>query len=140
MLFKVGALKIFANFSGKMGSQACNPILKMDFNKGFFLWNLLFFKISNSNDLFKDFPAISLHTTDFWSSATLTMTNKFENSYTYQNLVPIERLNINNFAVLLHFWIIAKSSENIVFTAHIVIFLIRTFLALSNDQSCSCFH
>ena len=102
MFFKIGALKNFANFpnfSGNMGSQACNPLLKRDSNPGVFLWNLPIFKISNSNNLFKDFSAISLHTTNFWPPTTLTMTNKFEDLYTYQNFVPIERLNINNFAV-----------------------------------------
>ena len=143
MFFKIGSLKNFANFanfSGNIGSQACNLLLKRDSNTGVLLWNLPIFKISNSNNMFKDFSAISLQTTNFWSPTTFTMTNKFENSYTYQNLVPIERLNINNFAVFLHFWTIAKSSGNIVFTVHVFIFSIRTFLTLSSDQSCSCFH
>ena len=57
------------------------------------------------------------------SPATLTMTNKFENAFTYQKLVPIELLNISNFAVLaLLIRYLAKSCGNIFFTAHIFIF------------------
>ena len=84
MYFKIGALKNFANFTGKIhvleslfekasGPQACK-FVKKDSNTGIFLWNwqdfqaLLFtehflwlvLKISNSNILFKDFSVIPL--------------------------------------------------------------------------------
>ena len=63
-------------------SLALRPatLLKRDSNTSVFLGNLLLCKISNSNNLFKNFS-----------------------TFTYQKLVPIERLNINNFAVFLHF-------------------------------------
>ena len=70
MFLKIGAVKNFANFTRKMpvlgslfklGSQACIFIKKRLQNKCFFLWNLLFFKISNSNNLFKDFSDILTH-------------------------------------------------------------------------------
>ena len=72
MYFKIGALKNFANFTGKIpvleslfkkvaGIQACN-FTKIDSNTGGFLGNLRLFKISNSNNLFGDFSAAPLNT------------------------------------------------------------------------------
>ena len=54
---------------------------------------------------FQDISAISLRTTNLWPHMSLVMTNKFENAFSYQKLIPTEFFNITNFAVLLHFWI-----------------------------------
>ena len=87
----------------KFGPLTCN-LLKETPTLVFSCQNCCFlFQISNSNNLFKHFQRYLLRTTNLWSPATLTMTKKFENAFTYQELVPIERLNINKFAVLLPF-------------------------------------
>ena len=116
IFFKIDALKNFANLTEKIsvfhslpkkvaGPQAYN-FIKRRSKTGSFLWNLLFLKISNSDNLLEDFFQLyPLRTTNIWLPATLTMTNKFKHAFTYQNIVTIECLNINNFAVLLHFWI-----------------------------------
>ena len=39
--------------------QTCNFMKKRDFSTVGFKWNLIFFKISNSNNLFEDIPAMS---------------------------------------------------------------------------------
>ena len=83
MFFKIGVLKNFANYNGKklcwslflIKLQTLRPValFKIDSNTIVFLWNWqkvlrtpsstehlqwLFFKISNSNNLFKDFSVI----------------------------------------------------------------------------------
>ena len=83
MFFKIRALKNFANFTGKI------PVLET-------LW-----KKVGPSDL--QMGSTSLRTANSWSPATLTMTNKFENAFPHQKLVPIELLNISNFPAFLHF-------------------------------------
>ena len=126
MFLKVGALKSFANFTGKQlrwkfnkvaGPSSPATLLKETptqvfsceiCEKHLFLQYTLgscFLRYrSNSNNLFNNFLAIS---------AIFTMISKFENVFTYQIFPPIERFyNIFrtnfllpglNFPVLLHF-------------------------------------
>ena len=110
MFFKISLENTCVGVSFEKG-WAFRPatLLKRDSNEGA-LWNLLLFIISNSNNLYKDFSAMSIT----YNKSLITyishhghraMTNKFENTFTYQKPVPIERLNTKNFAALLHFWI-----------------------------------
>ena len=107
-------------------------LLKRDSNRVIFLWNWqdfqehffftehlrwLVVKTSNSNKLFKRFFRDTSYPEQISYHLQLSQwQTKFKNAFTYQNLVPIgcfcnrfitnskgSDLNINNFAVLLHF-------------------------------------
>ena len=97
----------------------------------FFLWNLLLFKISNSNNLFKDFSAIPLRTTNLWSPATLTITKKSVNAFIYQKLVPIERLNRKGaLSDLRHFFVAEsplKMMKNYFYFTSKTLFVLKIF-------------
>ena len=111
MFFKVDSLKCLQSspekylcwslFLKKLGTQASNFITKK-LQHRLFSVKFAAFKVSYGNNFSKDFLATSLLYNKS-SPATLAMTNKFENVFTYQKLVPIEHLNINNFTALLHF-------------------------------------
>ena len=142
MVLTLGALKNFADFTGKIhvlespfkkdsGPQACKfikkrlqhsyfPVKLTRFSRALFFtehlrW--LVFKTNNSNKLFKRFFRDTSYPEQISYHLQLSQwQTKFKNAFTYQKLVPIERfcnrfrtnskgsdLNINNFAVLLHF-------------------------------------
>ena len=91
--FKICALKNFANFTRKI------PVLMVSCGTCCFL------RSATVTTCSKIFQLYLWRTANLWLSLFFTMTSKFENAFSYQNLVPIECLSINNFVVLLYFWI-----------------------------------
>ena len=90
---------------------------------------LLWLLFNTSNSLFKDVSAISLT-----HSQSLLTCNSHNDKLIWKS-IHLPNLDINNFAVLLHF-LITKFSRN---CPYLYFFSIRTFLAISNNQSFSCF-
>ena len=57
---KVKGWKLLTVFVNKLQALKYATLLKRDFSTVGFKWNLIFLKVSNSNNLFEDFPAMSL--------------------------------------------------------------------------------
>ena len=115
----VKGYKLLTVCAKKLQALRYETLSKRDFNTVGFKWN--FFKISNSNNLFEDFPAMSLT-----HNKSLVTCNSHNDKLIWKCIYLPKCYSEKNLV------------EKYIFIS--LFFSVITFLALSNDQSFSCFH